>query len=148
MSLTAAEVAEIMRVVEQSKFDELRLDLDGLKLILRRSGASGSMTSHVATPSTEQAAAPEDTAVAPGASRGAMTSPMLGTFYRAPAPGAESYVRIGSKIEVGTVLCIVEAMKLMNEIPSDVTGEVVEIYVENGHPIEYGQKLFGIRPHK
>ncbi len=77
-----------------------------------------------------------------------VTSPIVGTFYRAPAPTAEPYVRMGAKVEVGTILCIVEAMKLMNEIPSDAAGEVVEIYVENGHPVEFGQKLFGIRPHK
>jgi acetyl-CoA carboxylase biotin carboxyl carrier protein len=77
-----------------------------------------------------------------------VTSPIVGTFYRAPAPTSEPYVRIGSKVEVGTILCIVEAMKLMNEIPSDAVGEVVDIYVENGHPVEFGQKLFGIRTHR
>ena len=77
-----------------------------------------------------------------------ITSPIVGTFYRAPSPGAENYVKIGDTVEEGRVLCIVEAMKLMNEIPSDVTGVVEKIYVENGHPVEYGQKLFGIRPQK
>lgn len=77
-----------------------------------------------------------------------ITSPIVGTFYRTSAPGAEPYVEIGTKIEGGTILCIVEAMKLMNEITSDVAGEVMEIYVENGQPVEYGQKLFGIQPHK
>jgi acetyl-CoA carboxylase biotin carboxyl carrier protein len=77
-----------------------------------------------------------------------ITSPIVGTFYRSPSPTAEPYVKIGSKIEPGTMLCIVEAMKLMNEIPSDVAGEVVEIYVENGQPVEFGQKLFAIRPQK
>jgi acetyl-CoA carboxylase biotin carboxyl carrier protein len=77
-----------------------------------------------------------------------ITSPIVGTFYRAPATGAEPYVKIGAKIEGGTILCVVEAMKLMNEITSDVVGEVMEIYVENGQPVEYGQKLFGIRPRK
>jgi acetyl-CoA carboxylase biotin carboxyl carrier protein len=77
-----------------------------------------------------------------------ITSPIVGTFYRAPTPGAEPYAKIGMKLEVGTILCIVEAMKLMNEIPSDVAGEVVEIFAENGHPVEFGQKLFGIRTRK
>ena len=77
-----------------------------------------------------------------------ITSPIVGTFYRAPAPGAEAYVKVGSKVEVGAMLCIVEAMKLMNEIPSDVAGEIVEILVENGQPVEFGQKLFSIRPRK
>jgi acetyl-CoA carboxylase biotin carboxyl carrier protein len=77
-----------------------------------------------------------------------ITSPIVGTFYRAPSPGAEPYVKLGDQIEEGTILCLVEAMKLMNEIPSDANGEVAQIYVENGRPVEFGQKLFGIRPRK
>jgi len=72
-------------------------------------------------------------------------SPIVGTFYRAPSPTSEAFVKVGSQIKPGTVLCIIEAMKLMNEIESDVSGEVVEIYVENNHPVEYGQPLFGIK---
>jgi acetyl-CoA carboxylase biotin carboxyl carrier protein len=72
-------------------------------------------------------------------------SPIVGTFYRAPSPTSEAFVKVGSQIKPGTVLCIIEAMKLMNEIESDVNGEVVEIYVENNHPVEYGQPLFGIK---
>jgi acetyl-CoA carboxylase biotin carboxyl carrier protein len=74
-----------------------------------------------------------------------ITSPIVGTFYRAPSPTAESFVRIGSKVEPETVVCIIEAMKLMNEIQAETTGEVVKIYVENGQAVEYGQPLFGIR---
>lgn len=77
-----------------------------------------------------------------------ISSPIVGTFYRAPSPGVDSYVKVGDFIEEGMVLCIVEAMKLMNEIPSDTSGEIVRIYVENGNPVEFGQKLFGIRPRK
>jgi len=72
-------------------------------------------------------------------------SPIVGTFYRAASPTAEPFVRVGSQVEVGTVLCIIEAMKLMNDIASDVAGEVVKIFVENGQPVEFGQPLFGIR---
>jgi len=72
-------------------------------------------------------------------------SPIVGTFYRAPSPTAESFVRIGSQVEPETVVCIIEAMKLMNEIKAETTGEVVKIYVENGQAVEYGQPLFGIR---
>ena len=75
-----------------------------------------------------------------------VTSPIVGTFYRASSPGAEPYVKLGDQVAEGTILCLVEAMKLMNEIPSDIEGEVVRIYVENGHPVEFGQQLFGIRP--
>jgi acetyl-CoA carboxylase biotin carboxyl carrier protein len=74
-----------------------------------------------------------------------ITSPIVGTFYRAAAPTAESFVRIGSHVEPATVVCIIEAMKLMNEIQAETTGEVVKIYVENGQAVEYGQPLFGIR---
>jgi acetyl-CoA carboxylase biotin carboxyl carrier protein len=74
-----------------------------------------------------------------------ITSPIVGTFFRAPAPTAESFVRIGSHVEPATVVCIIEAMKLMNEIQAETTGEVVKIYVENGQAVEYGQPLFGIR---
>jgi len=73
-------------------------------------------------------------------------SPIVGTFYESPSPGTEAFVKVGSHIEAGKVLCIVEAMKLMNEIESDATGEVIRIFVENGQPVEYGQPLFGIRP--
>src|ERR1043166_5645849 len=73
-------------------------------------------------------------------------SPIVGTFYRAPSPTADSFVRIGSQVEPATVVCIIEAMKLMNEIQAETTGEVVKIYVDNGQAVEYGQPLFGIKP--
>jgi acetyl-CoA carboxylase biotin carboxyl carrier protein len=73
-----------------------------------------------------------------------ITSPIVGTFYRSPSPDADSFVKAGSHVEVGTVVCIIEAMKLMNEIESDAAGTVAKIYVENGQPVEYGQPLFGI----
>jgi len=74
-----------------------------------------------------------------------ITSPIIGTFYRSPSPTAESFVGIGSNVEPNTVVCIIEAMKLMNEIQAETTGEVVKIYVENGQAVEYGQPLFGIK---
>jgi acetyl-CoA carboxylase biotin carboxyl carrier protein len=74
-----------------------------------------------------------------------ITSPIVGTFYRAPSPNAESFVRIGSHVETDTVVCIIEAMKLMNEIQAETSGEVVKIYVENGQAVEFGQPLFGIK---
>jgi acetyl-CoA carboxylase biotin carboxyl carrier protein len=73
-------------------------------------------------------------------------SPIVGTFYEAPSPGAEPFVEVGDQVEVGQTLCIVEAMKLMNEIESDVSGEVMRILAENGQPVEYGQPLFAVRP--
>ena len=74
-----------------------------------------------------------------------ITSPIIGTFYRSPSPTAESFVRIGSNVVPDSVVCIIEAMKLMNEIQAETTGEVVKIYVENGQAVEYGQPLFGIK---
>jgi acetyl-CoA carboxylase biotin carboxyl carrier protein len=73
-------------------------------------------------------------------------SPIVGTFYGAPSPGAEPFVKIGNHVDSGQTLFIVEAMKLMNEIESEVSGEVLRIFAENGQPVEYGQPLFGIRP--
>lgn len=73
-------------------------------------------------------------------------SPIVGTYYESPSPGTEAFVKVGSHVEMGQTLCIVEAMKLMNEIESDASGEVVRIFVENGQPVEYGQPLFGVRP--
>jgi acetyl-CoA carboxylase biotin carboxyl carrier protein len=74
-----------------------------------------------------------------------IVSPIIGTFYRSSSPGSEPFVKIGSRVENDTIVCIVEAMKLMNEIQAEVSGEVVKIYVENGQPVEYGQPLFGIK---
>jgi acetyl-CoA carboxylase biotin carboxyl carrier protein len=73
-------------------------------------------------------------------------SPIVGTYYESPSPGTDAFVKVGSHVEMGQTLCIVEAMKLMNEIESDASGEVVRIFVENGQPVEYGQPLFGVRP--
>ena len=72
-------------------------------------------------------------------------SPIVGTFYRSPSPSADPFVKIGSHVEADSVVCIIEAMKLMNEIQAETSGEVVKIYVENGQPVEYGQPLFGIK---
>ena len=77
-----------------------------------------------------------------------MRSPIVGTFYEAPSPGAPPFVKVGDAVEVGQVLCIVEAMKLMNEIECDVAGEVAKKFVANGQPIEYGQELFALRTKK
>ena len=75
-----------------------------------------------------------------------ITAPMVGTFYKAPAPGEPSFVEIGSRISVGQTVCILEAMKLMNELESEISGEVIEILVENGTPVEFGQALIRVKP--
>ena len=74
-----------------------------------------------------------------------ISSPIVGTFYRSPSPSADAFVKIGTNVEAESVVCIIEAMNLMNEIQAEISGEVVKIYVENGQPVEYGQPLFGIR---
>jgi acetyl-CoA carboxylase biotin carboxyl carrier protein len=158
------EVKDLIQDILHSDITEFELEHTGTKVRLRRGFASGdgapvpaaavtgrpagSPESHpvFAVPAVAPVALKADVATEEGLHL--ITSPIVGTFYRAPAPGSEPYVKTGNKIEVGTTLCIVEAMKLMNEIPSDVAGEVVEIYAENGQPIEYGQKLFGIRPRR
>jgi acetyl-CoA carboxylase biotin carboxyl carrier protein len=100
-------------------------------------GAPGSAPAAQAAPATEPRASEELHIV---------KSPIVGTYYEAPSPGAEAFVKVGAHVESGQVLCIVEAMKLMNEIESDESGELIRIFVENGQPVEYGQPLFGIRP--
>jgi acetyl-CoA carboxylase biotin carboxyl carrier protein len=90
----------------------------------------------------------EPVAAAPEENLQSVRSPIVGTFYEAPSPGAPPFVKVGDHVEVGQVLCIVEAMKLMNEIECDVAGELVKKLVANGQPIEYGQELFAIRPGK
>jgi acetyl-CoA carboxylase biotin carboxyl carrier protein len=95
-------------------------------------------------PQPEQQPAKAETVV-PEEELHIVTSPIVGTFYRSPSPDADSFVKVGAHVEVGTVVCIIEAMKLMNEIESDAAGNIVKIYVENGQPVEYGQPLFGIK---
>jgi len=92
------------------------------------------------------AAAPVVPAAAPEEKLHEVKSPIVGTFYESSAPGAPAFIKVGDVIEVGQVLCIVEAMKLMNEIESDVAGEVVRVIAKNGGPVEYGQPLFAVRP--
>jgi len=99
--------------------------------------AAKTETPHPGAKADAEAAADEDLYKIP--------SPIVGTFYRSPAPDKDPYVQIGSKVAPETVVCIIEAMKLMNEILAEISGEVVKIYVENGQPVEYGQPLFGIR---
>jgi|SRR5580704_1757600 acetyl-CoA carboxylase biotin carboxyl carrier protein len=102
------------------------------------SGASGASTQ--AREPASEAGRSEDLHV--------VKSPIVGTFYASASPGAQPFVAVGARVESGQVLCIIEAMKLMNEIESDVAGDVVRIFVENGQPVEYGEPLFGIHPHR
>jgi len=154
------EVKDLIQEVLQSDISEFELEQTGTRIKLKRgfgqeTGAGSSVPAHsadvtiaspqssaaeTAAPAAESAGAAEDNALH------VITSPIVGTFYRAPSPEAEPYVKVGDHVEEGSTLCLVEAMKLMNEIPSDVEGEVARVYIENGQPVEFGQKLFGIRP--
>ena len=152
MSLTAADIQEIMRLVEESHFDELLLETQGVKLHLRRSGTSTSMVPVAATASAVAPAAPAAAAPKPApAERAAgdgqdVTSPMLGTFYRSPKPGAPPYVEVGAQVEADTVICIIEVMKLMSSIAAGVRGTVVEVCFDNASPVQYGDLLFRVKP--
>lgn len=102
-------------------------------------------------PSERPAAAAQSAPAVPAEPRASedlhlVKSPIVGTYYESPSPGAEAFVKVGAHVDSGQTLCIVEAMKLMNEIESDESGELIRIFVENGQPVEYGQPLFGIRP--
>jgi acetyl-CoA carboxylase biotin carboxyl carrier protein len=128
-------------------------DMAGLARLLQAQAAPApaavSIPLPAAAPAMHASAAP---AAAPAAAEDAdaglhiVKSPIVGTFYESPSPGSPAFVKIGDQVEVGQVLCIVEAMKLMNEIESDGAGEIVKRFVQNGQPVEYGQQLFAVRP--
>jgi acetyl-CoA carboxylase biotin carboxyl carrier protein len=153
MSLTAADIAEILRLVEGSTFDELSLEFDGLKLAFKR-GANG-VEGASAAERPAAAPAPPATSPAPAKPPAAtlaadpnvqdVRSPMLGTFYRAPKPGAPPYVTVGAAVEEGTIVCIIEVMKLMNTVRAEVRGTVAEIPVADGALVEYGEILLRVR---
>lgn len=149
------EVKDLIQEILQSDIHEFELEHTGTKLRLRRSSAHSDSTGQ-RLPTLESSLSSTGRVVAlpvrppeePGKDLHHITSPIVGTFYRTSSPTAAAYVNVGDTVEEGTILCIIEAMKLMNEIPSDIAGEVVAIYVENGHPVEFGQKLFEIKPRK
>ncbi len=142
------EVSALAEVLRTHDLSELSVEFEGLKVNLRRGGAPTVVTHTVAA-----AAAAEPTATLASTPKAEtsdgnisyITSPFVGTFYRSPGPDSAPFVDAGSKIKKGQVLCIIEAMKLMNEIPSEVDGIIVQVHVENGQPVEYGEPLFKIR---
>jgi acetyl-CoA carboxylase biotin carboxyl carrier protein len=154
------EVKDLIQEVLRSDISEFELEHTGTKIRLKRglgrdSTAVSPAQAHHSTISITSSRPIDTGAIVPSAdsendaeekSLHIVTSPIVGTFYRAPNPEAEPYVNLGDPVHEGMILCLVEAMKLMNEIPADIDGEVARIYIENGHPVEFGQKLFGIRP--
>lgn len=151
------EIKEMISLMQENNLTELELEREGLKIRLRRGGAAaGAGAPNIVIERTPQAeqnmvyAQPQQQSAAPQApakSSGLeVKAPMVGTFYRAPSPDSDPFVEIGTEVEIGQVICIVEAMKLMNEIKSEVKGKVKEILIDNGDPIEFGQVLFRIEP--
>jgi acetyl-CoA carboxylase biotin carboxyl carrier protein len=148
VSLTAAEVAELMRLVEQSGFDELTLEMDGMKLSLRRGRApeitsTASESPPVRPHPSSHAAENMPAAAEPNVHE--VASPLLGTFYRAPKPGAPPFVEVGMPVEEDTIVAIIEVMKLMNTVRAGVRGTVTEILVADGQLAEYGETLLRVR---
>ena len=144
------ELRELADLVNEHGFTDFEFENENIRVRLSKATqvVQAFQQPVAAMPPSAAAAAPA-AAAEPAASEDDsmhnITSPIVGTFYRAAGPDKEPYVKEGSKVSAETIVCIVEAMKLMNEIPSEVTGEVVKIYVENGQPVEYGQPLFGIK---
>ncbi len=146
------EVRKVIALLEEKNLSAFELETEGFKIKISRNvpapaapsaAAAASPLATVPSSLGEAAGAP---AVEADKSLHMITSPMVGTFYRAPDPTASPFADVGDPVKKGQTLCIVEAMKLMNEIESDVDGTVVEVFVENGKPVEFGQKLFAIRP--
>lgn len=156
--LELQEIKRLIEMIERSPITEFELVDKDLRIRISKNGKESAPVQVMAAPAaaavapalvTPPAMPDGQTAVAPPAPARAVSfaevkSPMVGTMYRAPAPDAEPYVRVGDKVEPGKVLCIVEAMKLMNELESEVSGRIVEICVENAQPVEFGQVLFRI----
>ena len=150
-------VQQLLEMVEKSAVNEVELEEKGHKIRITKSAPQNVMqapayqmampaAAPAPAPAAAPAAAPKAAPAAEGKKYHEVKSPIVGTFYRSPSPDAAPYVEIGSKIKQGGTLCIVEAMKLMNEIESDITGTIVKINVENGKPVEYGQVLFLVEP--
>ncbi|HEV7799276.1 MAG TPA: acetyl-CoA carboxylase biotin carboxyl carrier protein [Pyrinomonadaceae bacterium] len=167
-SVNMDELRELIQLIRENEFTEFELEREGFRVRFRRgaeaaepgsSGVNAAGESAVSATSTSPAVSTTVSSSAAPAHPGAkaqteasedqdlhiIPSPIVGTFYRAASPTADSFIKIGSTVEHDTVVCIIEAMKLMNEITAETSGEVVKIYVENGQPVEYGQPLFGIK---
>jgi len=148
-------IKKLVKIVDASSITDLEIEENGIKVKIAKkirsahvvSQLPGSVASNqpvvqAESSDTTEVTKPKEDNVTTSANLHEIRSPIVGTFYRAPAPDADSYVQIGTVVSPGSVLCIVEAMKLMNEIESDISGKIVKILVENGKPVEYNQPLF------
>ena len=136
MPLNEDDIREILRLIDESDLEELRIESGDLSLHVVRGEAAAAAV----RPESE-----DDDGAAPGDLL-TIAAPMLGTFYRASAPGAEPFVDVGARVEPDTVVCLIEVMKMMNSIPAGVAGTIAEVCVENAQPVEYGTPLFRVRP--
>jgi acetyl-CoA carboxylase biotin carboxyl carrier protein len=156
------EVKDLIQEVLQSDISEFELEHTGTRVRIKREFGRDSVIASSASPQRANISISSPRPIAAETAQSSVgdssdpeenllhivTSPIVGTVYCAPNPESEPYVKLGDQVQEGTILCLVEAMKLLNEIPSDMEGEVARIYIENGHPVEFGQKLFGIRSRK
>lgn len=159
------EIKELIKFLREEEITEFELERGDIKVRMKRGGAVEAPSERIIAvhpaiqavpPQTEGSIAPQTPAPStptPAPARveeelHIVRSPIVGTYYESPSPGSPPFVKPGDFVEAGQVLCIVEAMKLMNEIEADVAGELVKSLVKNGQPIEYGQELFAIRPKK
>ena len=156
MQLDHEQLHRLLEALADSDIQEFRLEGDDFRLEVRRNLPTQAVMAPVmpvpsmaapAVPNGDTASSsPPPAATATRSDLLDITAPMVGTFYRAPAPGEDPFVEIGTRIDVGQAVCILEAMKLMNELETEVSGEVVEILVDNGTPVEFGQVLMRVRP--
>jgi acetyl-CoA carboxylase biotin carboxyl carrier protein len=159
------EIERLLEFMERHGLEEFEYAHDSFRVRLKKPslvapGLSRALAPQEALPVAASPSAHSPSAASPAAAREGVVeapgaadvhvvkSPIVGTFYSAPTPGAAPFVTVGSQVEAGQVLCIIEAMKLMNEIEADVAGELVRVFVENGQPVEYGEPLFGINSHR
>jgi acetyl-CoA carboxylase biotin carboxyl carrier protein len=153
------QIEQLLRFMSEHNLEEFEYSRGDLRIRLKKPSAhvvvaAPRPSAEIIVPSAVSAPETESKSAEPASSvdvRGGedlhlINSPIVGTFYASPSPGAEAFVKVGSHVDKGQTLCIVEAMKLMNEIESEISGEVLRIFAENGQPVEYGQPLFGIRP--
>jgi acetyl-CoA carboxylase biotin carboxyl carrier protein len=148
------DIRKVLDLVREHDLAEFELEQDGLKVRVRKAGhdvqlvapapmAVAAAPALVPAPVAVAAANPAEEA--PEMDLAIVKSPIVGTFYRAPEPGAPNFVEVGAIVRKGQVLCIIEAMKLMNEIECDTDGELTAVYVENGRPVQFGERLFAVR---
>ena len=149
--MTNQEIQELLQIFNDSGVAEMEVQRGENRLRLRRAFTAQEMNvpaaapAHATLPAAAPAAAPAKPS-APESNHVIVKSPIVGTYYDAPSPEAASFVKIGDSVEPGQVLCIIESMKLMNEIEAEIAGTIVHKLVENGRPVEYGEALFAIRP--